>query len=208
MSDLYLGDFAKVLDFIPDETADAIITDPPWSDCFMDCWIDLGKFAEKKLKPGGWLIAYSGNKHLPEVMNKLSLTLNYYWTICLFYRDMIQTPFWLDLAIRWKPILVYYKIPKKPLHKKNQLDYIVSDKKEKNNHKWQQSESGVRRLIEIFTVENDFIIEPFAGSGTTILVAKEMNRKVVGAEIDKNEYEKALQRIEKHNQNKKRFFHL
>ena len=49
--ELHFGDFKEVLDFIPDETVDAIITDPPYPQEFLGCWEDLGKFAYKKLRP-------------------------------------------------------------------------------------------------------------------------------------------------------------
>lgn len=42
-------------------------------------------------------------------------------------------------------------------------------------------------FIRLFTDENDVVLDPFMGSGTTALACKEVNRKYIGIEI-KREY--------------------
>ncbi|VEJ19102.1 DNA-methyltransferase [Capnocytophaga canimorsus] len=42
-------------------------------------------------------------------------------------------------------------------------------------------------FIKLFTKENDMVLDPFAGSGTTLFVAQRMNRNSIGVEIV-NEY--------------------
>lgn len=48
-------------------------------------------------------------------------------------------------------------------------------------------------FIKLFTNENDVVLDPFAGSGTTCVVAYELNRRFIGIEI-KNEYFKIAER--------------
>lgn len=39
------------------------------------------------------------------------------------------------------------------------------------------------RLISLFTYENEFVLDPFNGAGTTTLTAQQLNRKYVGIEL-------------------------
>ena len=41
------------------------------------------------------------------------------------------------------------------------------------------------RLIRMFSCINDIILDPFLGTGTTVKVAKKLNRNSIGYEIDK-----------------------
>ena len=43
-----------------------------------------------------------------------------------------------------------------------------------------------RRLILCSTDENDIVLDPFTGSGTTLKVAKQLNRNGIGIEINKD----------------------
>jgi site-specific DNA-methyltransferase (adenine-specific) len=52
-------------------------------------------------------------------------------------------------------------------------------------HPTQKPVSLLERLIEIFTDENDVVIDPCAGSGSTLLAAKNLNRRAYGFEIKK-----------------------
>ena len=53
----------------------------------------------------------------------------------------------------------------------------------------------LKRLIELFTDEGDVVIDPVAGSGSTLIAAKQLNRHSYGFEIKKDFYQKANDRI-------------
>ena len=55
-------------------------------------------------------------------------------------------------------------------------------------HPTQKPIPVLKRLIEIFTDEGDVIIDPVAGSGTTLRAAAEMNRSCYGFEVDRKFY--------------------
>jgi len=52
-----------------------------------------------------------------------------------------------------------------------------------------------RRLIEFYSYENDVILDPFIGSGTTALAAIELNRHYVGYEISQEYVDLAKKKI-------------
>lgn len=52
-------------------------------------------------------------------------------------------------------------------------------------------EEIVRRCVRLFTYVGDVVLDPFAGSGTTLKVAKELERNYVGYEISKS-YENVI----------------
>jgi len=51
-------------------------------------------------------------------------------------------------------------------------------------------------LIELFTDPGEVVIDPCAGSGSTLLAAYELNRNSYGFEIDKKFYTEAQELIE------------
>ncbi len=52
-----------------------------------------------------------------------------------------------------------------------------------------------RRCIKLFSYIDDVVLDPFCGSGTTILAAAENNRKGIGMDVDKKYCELARKRI-------------
>ena len=184
--DFRLGDFEEVFADIPDGSIDCIITDPPYPIEFIECWSKLSRFAKRVLKINGFCIAYSGQMNLPEVIKRMSENLDYYWTFAVYHEGQTQIVNGVNLICRWKPVLIFQN-EKKKIQNTFQ-DYFISEQREKNGHDWQQSKSGVAYLIEIFTKEGDNILEPFAGSGTTIIAAREKKRNIIASEIDEKTF--------------------
>lgn len=184
--DFRLGDFVEVLHDIPNGSVDCIITDPPYPFEFIDCWTKLSWFASQKLKTNGFCIAYSGQYNLPDVMERMKAYLKYYWTFAVYHEGATQIVNAVNLMCRWKPVLIYQNGNKK-LENTFQ-DYFISEQREKSGHDWQQSISGVSYLIEMFTKPGDLIVEPFAGTGTTIIAAQSLKRNIIASEIDEYTY--------------------
>jgi len=53
------------------------------------------------------------------------------------------------------------------------------------------------RLILMTTDENDIILDPFSGTGTTAIAAKRLGRKYIGFELDKKYVEISQQKLER-----------
>lgn len=65
----------------------------------------------------------------------------------------------------------------------------------KRIHPTQKSLEVFAELIKIHSNENDIVFDPFSGSGTTAVACQKLNRRFIGCEIDKNYFEKALDRL-------------
>ena len=69
------------------------------------------------------------------------------------------------------------------------------DTKSPNIHPTQKPVPVLKRLIEIFTDEGDVVIDPCAGSGSTLKACAELNRSCYGFEIKKDFYKKAKEKM-------------
>lgn len=62
-------------------------------------------------------------------------------------------------------------------------------------HPTQKPVNLLKRLIEVFTDPGDVVIDPCAGSGSTLRAAYEMGRNAYGFEIDREIYAKAMKEM-------------
>ena len=153
--DIRHGNFVEVLETIPDNSLDLILTDPPYPHEFIECWSDLSLFAGRKLKENGFCIAYSGQTNLIEVMNRMSENLEYYWTFALIHSGNKQLINHRNIFCGWKPLLVFQNGKKK--QDTTCEDIILGTGLEKDYHKWQQAEAELIPIIEHFTKPGNII---------------------------------------------------
>ena len=106
-------------------------------------------------------------------------------------------------------ILVFYKSSRKLIHKgetdlskQEFIDWSLSlwnitpeVRMKKMGHPAMFPEEIPKRLIKMFSYPNDIVLDPFSGLSTTCKVAKDLNRQYIGFEIDKDYYNKSLDRI-------------
>lgn len=93
------------------------------------------------------------------------------------------------------------KLPKFNNNKKmifNCMDW-EKDKKaiyRKKIHTTQKPVNLLQKLISIFTDEDDIVIDPVAGSGSSLVATESLGRKAYGFEINKEFYKKATEWID------------
>ena len=66
----------------------------------------------------------------------------------------------------------------------------------KNHHPTVKSIALMEYLVKLITRDGQTVLDPFMGSGTTGLAAKNLNRNFIGIEMDKGYFEIARERIE------------
>ena len=85
----------------------------------------------------------------------------------------------------------------------NCIDWEKDSNMVKKLHPTQKPVKLLKKLIEIFTDEGEVVIDPCAGSGSTLVAAIESNRQSYGFEIKKDFYADAVQWIDQTLQDKR-----
>ena len=68
--------------------------------------------------------------------------------------------------------------------------------RERTGHPCQMPEALLERIIRVGTNPDDLVLDPFAGSGTTLAAAKRLRRKYLGMELSENYAEAVRERLE------------
>ena len=77
----------------------------------------------------------------------------------------------------------------------------INAERHKTKHPTEKPETLLNRIILLGSNENEVVLDPFLGSGTTGVVAVQTNRKFIGIEISKEYFDIASQRIEQSKNN-------
>ena len=85
--------------------------------------------------------------------------------------------------------MLWYTKGDKPNILDTMFDHIESNPPDKSCHEWAQSTVEAEHIIKYLTVENQIILDPMFGSGTTGIAALKLNRKFIGIEIDQERFE-------------------
>jgi len=105
--------------------------------------------------------------------------------------------------INWRGLTTPVEIASTTLRKGYDLFHCMwagflrdkSNHEKRYKHPTQKPLKLIRGIIERFTKENDLILDPFAGSGTTLRAAKDLGRKYIGIEIEEKYCEIAAKRL-------------
>lgn len=125
-------------------------------------------------------------------------------------RNMIYNPQGLEnCSIEWSRPKIYLDGDKgvNPARKSHQMNRIITKKgyprqildyPNPNNdvlHPTQKPLDLMEYLIKTYTNEGDLVLDNCAGSGTTLLAAKNLNRQFIGIEKEKEYYDICIERL-------------
>lgn len=206
---------------ITDNSIDLIVTDPPYK-TITGGNSNSEKYKRPKGILGGnrKLFKYQNNIKISEWMPELFRILKnethaYIFTNSLNLIEMLNTA--IEVGFQLHNLLVWEKNNCTPsqFYMKN-CEYILFLRK--GNAKWINN-IGESKTVHLFnnvvnkshptekpidllkfyiensSVENDLVIDPFMGSGSTGVACKELHRSFIGIEIDKEYYDLAESRI-------------
>ena len=224
MVNLIQGDCLEEMDILIEQgvKVDAIITDPPyniarknnfstmgrngidfgeWDKGFDQfSWIDKGI---KLLSKNGSMIIFNDWKNIGEIAKYAS-------SKGLIIKDLlrwkknnpmprnsnrryimdIEVAVWLtNKKAKW----TFNKMSE--AYKRPLFEYGIVQGNEKTTHPTQKPVALMSEIIKIHTNENDAVLDPFMGSGSTGVGCVNTNRNFIGIELDKNYFEIARARV-------------
>lgn len=242
-----LGDSFEILGYLPPESVDLIIIDPPYNltktfnkktfskksqseyEDYTHKWLNL---AAPILKTDGsiyiccdWETSIIMGNILGDyfkIQNRITWQrekgrgAKTNWKNCMediwFATKGDQYTFNLDAVKTRKRVVAPYRVNGKPkdwqesesgnyrdTHPSNFWDDITIpfwSMPENTAHPTQKPEKLIAKMILASSNENDIVLDPFLGSGTTSVVAKKLKRHYVGIEADKQYCLWAEQRLE------------
>lgn len=195
---LHSGNFDDIAPHLPQGAFSLIITDPPYSkEIAPYCFDLLAKHAPRLLCDGGSLVVIAPHYLLPLATHILGHTLKYRWIYCMDQENGPHPRMAMGIEVCWKPLLHYVKRAY-PQGRGFIRDKFIVPEPQKDLHTWQQAEAMSDYFIEKLSDPGSVILDPFVGTGTTIISALKQNRKYVGVDIDPEMINKARKRIDEY----------
>lgn len=172
---------------LEDKSVDHIFTDPPynvnkasWDTGVLDLLDQTAQECARVLKDDGLLFWFVPTRYLMKIGFLISQYIPYRW---MFIWETPNNMLVGDLGFsKYTAVLVFSRA--KSIHHNMQDLKSISWRPNKTGHPTPKPKELLRYLVKKVTDENDLILDPFMGSGTTAVVCKELNRKYVGFELN------------------------
>lgn len=200
---IIFGDCMRYLKNIPDKSIDLVLTDPPYG---INASNGVGGFGNSPNKARKYKGNWDNETPKKEVFDELlrigkkviifggnyftdKLPVNGHWLVWDKVGEVnFQNPF-SDCELIWT------NIDKKVVKK-----YIVKQQGFINDgddifHPTQKPYRLITNIINDYSEKNDLILDAFSGSGTICCSAKDNSRRFIGFEINKEFYEKSINRL-------------
>lgn len=210
---LYLGNANVILKALPDKSVDLVLTDPPYGvnsdemngvaykDRFYD--VDLvSKELFRVLKPNSRALVFTAQKTYCTVVDafqnngfKLHQTL-------IWVKRNLASPhkFGYEFTSNYEMILNFHKGKVPRLNGKGNTDVLIysapqSNFSDKRMHVHQKPINLIVKLLDTVCNGNCTVLDPFAGSGTTLVGAKKLGLNWIGIEIQKDYCDITVERL-------------
>lgn len=204
---IYCGDCLEMMEEFEDKSVDLVLTDPPYGAKRNYDNDNLDKdnhrvFVNKYLSGSKRLtkdnvVIVIGVKYQKPVIMWLFNNMNYCWEFCWWKSNGMlngKATFSKFEKVLWfaKNNGVYYR--QKPEYT-DVWNIPICPQTNNFGHPTPKSIKGIYYILNLLSKENDLILDPFLGSGTTLVACKELNRKGIGIEISEEYCEIAAKRL-------------
>lgn len=225
MIDLKCGDCLELIKEIPDNSVDLVVTDPPYKVTSRGCTGNMGGYWKSDIAKSGKIFKYNNitpkdyMKELYRILKDKTILYIMCNNVNLF--EMLKegqgAEFNFVKALIWQKgnkicgryymgcyeyILLFRKGGDRAINNCGTPDILnipikkLKDENGKNLHDTEKPVELMKTLIENSSNENETILDPFMGIGTTGVACKKLNRNFIGFEIDEKYFEIAKERIE------------
>jgi site-specific DNA-methyltransferase (adenine-specific) len=198
LNKIILADCMDIMKDIPDKYFDLCLTDPPYNvnikyNTHDDNFIDYNEWClnwfNECFRISKCFIFTPGMVNL----KFWYISTNPKWCFC-WYKNNQNSPSALGGFNIWEPVLIYGKNKKRI--GQDGFDIKIGIQKEASFHPVPKSLKAWAKIIELFTDENDSIIDPFSGSGTTACACHNLKRNFLAIEKDADYYKASCERLE------------
>lgn len=176
-----------ILPKIPRKSISLIITDPPygikkagWDDKFPTTWIEGG------FRVSDTIVCMSGQWALPKYLEQIG---DRYIGIIAGHNKNGMTFSPIGFG-NWIPAILAGKVRSRS---QDAFAFVVRGKQ--NKHESQKPIEYMEKLTRLVSLKDDIILDPFLGSGTTAVAAKQLGRKYIGIEISEAYCKIGVQRL-------------
>jgi DNA modification methylase len=191
---LYLGDCLEILPTLETGSVDACVTDPPYN-------VKIVGYHDNRSDYREWIggVLADCRRVSPAVLAFIATTqMDQYpkpdWWLC--WVKPFTSGYWTTPFIpHWEAIAFYGSRDAKKLCQ----DVFRCNPAKKKTGLWHPTPKPVSlmaSLIDSVTVEDEIVLDPFMGSGTTGVACVRTGRKFIGIEIDPAYFAIAVTRIE------------
>jgi DNA modification methylase len=199
---LYLGDCLEVMPLLG--KVDAVVTDPPYGIGFPYNSYDdtlsalealVAQYVPAVRKAAGRVVITPGVSNI-SIYPKPDWTGAWTWETTATFGHLGFS--------QWQPILFYGEDVKgfgsvNGILKSDRIHFTGGSAKIVNadglGHTCPKPLAFVERLLGRFTAQGETVLDPFTGSGTTLVACAKLGRKGIGIELDPDYFEIACKRV-------------
>jgi DNA modification methylase len=191
---------------IPNESVDLILTDPPYglkkqgikNDHDLSQFYSILSESYRVLKKDSFFITFFSTKFLPEIFK--NNPFQYFWNFILHCPNgSVMSPIGYT---KYMSCMVFKKGSPKMAKRGKDIfmdtpGRMIEPDEGYIDHPTPKPKTFIKELLILFSKENDIVLDPFIGSGSTAIACKQLGRRYVGFEIDKKYYNDAIKRLKK-----------
>ncbi len=211
---VYCGDNTKVLPAMPDQCADLVVTDPPYGvgwrsgivvndtpDASVAVFVEFIRQVRRILKPGGCCccLCSSSNRALPVFMSWLDVLRS----ALIYKKTLIWDKCTPGLGTHYRQAHEYILVASRPgapcrwFGKGGISDILRCERvrSSDSSHPTPKPPSLISRLVSLHSQKGDIVLDPFCGSGSTLVAAKSVDRRFIGIDVVPSYIDEAVYRI-------------